>query len=234
MSIKADPIKPNTREYRTSNEDGSAIRVTMGDGRVALVGDDWRDLPLDMHNKAVRAGCECRRKDGAGSDSNVGDSGNAGPEPSGTPAPARVGTDEAVRKAMIDAINDDPPGLINETTGSPDPEVIAKYAGFTASREQFNRVWKVLHKELREAQERDDENEEAAVRQEGADIAAANAAAAAESAAADPAALDPEPVAVTVDANALSQQRAARQKSAAKKVARAERAKKPAKPAAAK
>lgn len=243
MSVKPIPSKPNHREYRTGNDDGSAVRVTLGDGRVALVGKDWRDLPLDFHNKAIRSGCEARRKGDAG-DSTVGHSATAEADPSQGTAPPRVGTDAAVRAAMVAAINDDPEGLFNETTGAPDPVVIAKYAGFGISKEQFSKVWKALHEELKAAQEAEDEAEETRVRQEGASIAASNAAAAAaaESAAAaaagggDASKLDPEPGGdgVSVDLNALDKRRAARKKVISKKVARTERAKKPAKPAAAK
>lgn len=141
-SVKAKPAKPNPRLYRSP--DGDEIRVPLPDGRLAVVGAEWRKLELDFHNAAVREGCEVKAEGGAGNGSGRVKEPAAGDRASGAP---QVGSDEAVRTGLLTMLNRDEPGDFVEATGLPALKVLSKLCGFAVAADQASRVLRALKAE---------------------------------------------------------------------------------------
>lgn len=164
---KPEPAHDNPRLYRNPRADRETIRVDLGDGRMAVVGADWRGLPLDFHNEAVRQGCEVDTQTGRYSASDA-------PDPKQGAAAPSAGSDEAVRARVLEMLQRDEEGDFVEATGKPNLRVLTGLCGFTVDQSQASRVLKGLEEEARQ---------QALEEQQVADAAAA---AQAEAATADP------------------------------------------------
>lgn len=189
----------NPRQYRNPNPGTPGIRVDLKDGRIAVVGDDWRSLPLDHHNEAVRSGCEVDTGTGRYSASDEA-------EPRQGKAAPSAGSDDAVRTRVLEMLNRDEPDDFVEATGKPNLKVLSGLCGFTVEQSQASRVLKGLQAEAQAEKEEEDRVQ--------AEMAAASAAAA-------EAAADPEAVEAAQAAAAKKvAERQARAKKALKQVAK--------------
>lgn len=157
MSIKATPAKPNPREYKSP--DRTSIRVPLDDGRMAVVGPNWRPLPLDFHNAAVRNGCVVRRA-GATDEGTAGFEPDANKKPAAGPAIA-AGTDAAVQVGLLAMLGRDEPGDFNDANGLPDLKVLSRLVGFEVDASQASRVLRALQAEAAQGDEGEEEEDDA-------------------------------------------------------------------------
>jgi hypothetical protein len=115
------------------------IRLALLSGHIAVIGQDWRELPEIFHSHAVKAGAE--RNDGKG------------PPPIMRPVRAgedairgSIDYDTAYRDALKTMVTRSAAG---DFTGASQPniKVVSKLVGFSANREEVYRVFKAMKAE---------------------------------------------------------------------------------------
>lgn len=130
------------------SEDGTTIRVTLADGRVALIGGTPRPLATAFHRAALQAGAI---------PGDVAPS-HLPPKEDGDTPPDDL--DAKIRGAMLDAVNfdaedatdDDKLAFADAFTGNGIPNVrwLEKRIGFGISAADRDRVWALVEAELDE------------------------------------------------------------------------------------
>jgi hypothetical protein len=116
----------------------AGARLTLDDGRVALVGKEWRELPADFYQEALVRGCECdktvieKRPDVEHANSEN----------------AKTDFDEpaAIRAGIEKLVDRGEPG---DLTGAGLPNLVKLNAicGFTVGKESMLAVWKQMQAE---------------------------------------------------------------------------------------
>lgn len=110
-------------EFRSRK--GSDVRVTTSKGgHTAIIGREWRSLPVLMHDAAYTAGCESREVDGGATKQ---------------PPPATETEKKVVEgiKAMLARTQK---GDFSKE-GLPDTRALSKVCGFEVSQEQSDAAW---------------------------------------------------------------------------------------------
>lgn len=142
----AKPEPGNPRLYRSP--DDSSIRVCVGAG-VAVVGPEWRGLPLHFHNDAVREGCAVKKAAAPveGEEDTGISARDVKPAGKTKAAVTEVGSDELVKAGLATMLQRDAPGDFTAGTGLPDLGVLAKLVGFPVEPEQCARVLRQMQAE---------------------------------------------------------------------------------------
>jgi hypothetical protein len=107
------------------------IQVATIFGHVASVTHEWRELPTNLHAKALEAGCEC---DALSREANQQT--NAPPPPSSLP-------DDRVRVVLAGIKRDPKPGELT-ASNVPNMNTLAKTLGHSVSRDDVMKIWAEL------------------------------------------------------------------------------------------
>ena len=112
---------------------GEPIRVTMPDGRIAIVGTTPTELHSDLHREAMKAGCI--------------------PSDTSLPPPVIEQTlDEKIQDAMIFAYTSDDASVRDEafsSSGLPQVRWIERHIGLSITADQRNAAWEVVKPQLK-------------------------------------------------------------------------------------
>jgi len=119
--------------YRSST--GDEIRVVTTTGHVAIVGDEWRELPAIYHQAAVQAGCEVDTPTKAATPTRVLSNGNDAKN-----------IDELIERALKTMLERE---VADDFTsaGEPNLNVVSKLAGMKVKREQVTAIYHRLKEE---------------------------------------------------------------------------------------
>lgn len=133
--------------HRYRSNTGEEIRVVTGTGHVAIVGEDWRELPAVYHQAAVQAGCEVDTPTKAATPTRV-ESGGADAK----------NIDELIERALKAMLERD---VADDFTsaGEPNLNVVAKLAGMKVKREQVTAIFHRLKEEADKDGEGDGTND---------------------------------------------------------------------------
>ena len=102
---------------------GQPIQVAILTGCCAVVGDEWRELPVDLHRKAIEEGCITSDMDLATINA-------------GQPQPSADKSNEQILIEVIKAMMENPEASDFRSDGMPNIKSVIRNCGWTASREE--------------------------------------------------------------------------------------------------
>ncbi len=145
LAEKADTAAPADKLF--SSIDGTDVRVTHGDGSVAIVGETPRTLPRKLWRAAIKAGCQTNTSLRA-ADMPV------------DPADDAFTRKQAIKDAMIAALqaDDTDPAFEDAFTANDIPNVrwLEKRVGFSLSGDERDVCWSEVQANLPDEEEEDE------------------------------------------------------------------------------
>lgn len=142
------PVKPSNNNPFFYSPDGTPIRVCLPDGRVAIVGEEPRELPRGFFKEAFKQGCMTTAMPSKAEIDALKPAVGTAHEP--------LDRVKAITQAIRDAANaaEDAPGYEGAFTGTgmPDIKWLSAKVGFGVDRTERDGAWHVVQQEIEAAE----------------------------------------------------------------------------------